>query len=95
MRKGELSRSQIDREWPFQVSLPADQCSGTQYVAIDAFCRDANVSLAPRNYSYRENDVWHVVYCFAVQAHAAAFAARFGDQIIDPATRPRWPGRRR
>jgi hypothetical protein len=27
-RKGELSKSTIDREWPHQVALRADECTG-------------------------------------------------------------------
>ena len=33
-RKGELSKSMVDRRWPHQVALPACRCLGHKYLAI-------------------------------------------------------------
>ena len=88
MRKGELSKTSIDRDWPHQVTMPADRCTGEQHTAIREFCR--GLSLAPRGHTYVEGDAYHNVYCFAVEVEALAFAGRFDGRIMDPATRPRW-----
>ena len=40
MRKGELSKARIDRDWPHQVALPASKCWGSQHLdhAAKVFC---------------------------------------------------------
>jgi hypothetical protein len=81
-RKGEMSRQGIDREWPHQVALPADACSGKQYDEKHGFCRD--LSLCPRGKSFRRDDRDYIVYCFADPAHAELFQRRFGGEAIDP-----------
>jgi hypothetical protein len=91
-RKGELSKSTIDREWPHQVALAASFVAGRNFMAIHHFCRDEDLSLCPRQHFFRRNDRDHVVYCFAVRDHAERFHRRFGGERIDPATRPKWPG---
>ena len=93
MRKGELSSTTIDRDWPHQVTLPASRCTGEQHVRIRAFCAD--LSLAPRGYTYVEGGGYHNVYCFAVIEHAQAFADEFAGRMLETKDRPRWPGRKR
>src|SRR5437870_10877932 len=83
-RKGELSPARVDREWPHQVMLPADQCLG-QHNVIAEFC--ANLSLCPRGHSLVVSDKWHRVFCFAEIAHAEKFQGRFGGEWFDPARR--------
>jgi len=34
----ELSKGTMDRQWPHQVALPADNCTGHNYVTIRLFC---------------------------------------------------------
>jgi hypothetical protein len=91
-RKGELSKSTIDREWPHQVALAASFVAGRNFMAIHHFCRDEDLSLCPRQHFFRRNDRDHVVYCFAERDHAERFLQRFGGELVDPATRPKWPG---
>jgi hypothetical protein len=88
-RRGELSGSEVDRGWPYQVALRAEDCRGTQYRTLHAFCRD--LSLCPRGHSVFHGDEWWEVFCFAEQAHADAFRERFGGAHFDPKDR----GRRR
>jgi hypothetical protein len=38
-RKGEYSKSRLDREFPYQVMLPAERCRGVTGVAIQNFSR--------------------------------------------------------
>ena len=33
------------------------------------------------------------IWCFAEEADVQKFIARFGDEMIDPGDRPRWPGK--
>jgi hypothetical protein len=34
------------------------------------------------------------VFCFAVHEDAERFREHFGGELVDPASRPRWPGSR-
>ena len=92
-RKGELSAAMIDIEWPHQVAIEADRCSGRNWPIVHEFCKP--LSLAPRGHTFLERDRWMNVYCFRERAHADAFVARFGGRIIAPKDRPRWGGRGR
>jgi hypothetical protein len=67
-RKGEYSKSRLDREFPHQVIVPADRCTGANSAVIDSLCR--NLTLGPRHHSIFHQDRWHLVYCFADTAHA-------------------------
>jgi hypothetical protein len=86
-RKGELSPAGIDRGWPHQIVLPADECRGTQYQTIHAFCRD--LSLCSRRHSLFWDDRCWQVFCFSDAAHAEQFRARFGGERFDPKERGR------
>lgn len=92
-RKGELSKAAIDREWPYQVALPAEQVRGSEYVTKHEFCRD--LSLCTRGHTFQRDGRYYVVFCFAEKAHADLFRERFGGECMDPKDRPRWPGSRR
>src|SRR4029078_1513224 len=52
-RKGEISSAAIDRQYPYQVILPAHCYSGTNYRTIHAFC--IGLSLAPRGHAVLKN----------------------------------------
>lgn len=90
-RKGELSSAAIDRQWPHQVSILADKCTGDAFIRIQEFCRP--LTLAPRWHTYVADGCYHSVFCFAEREHAEAFSREFGGALIDPKHRPRWPGR--
>lgn len=89
-RKGELTKPQIDRDWPFQVTMPATDLA-RQHAAILAFCKP--LSLAPRGHTYTANGAYHSVLCFAVEEDADRFAEKFGGARLDPKDRPRWPAK--
>jgi hypothetical protein len=89
-RKGELSPSAIDGEWPYQISLLADDCTGSNYYTVNLFA-DA-LSVCTRGHSCCHDDRWHRVFCFKEKADAEKFQARFGGEWFDPARRGR--GRR-
>ena len=86
-RKGELSSYRVDLQWPYQVLLPASECTGDSYKVIAEFCAD--LSLCSRGHSIVKDDAWHRVFCFAEKAHAEKFQARFGGEWFDPARRGR------
>jgi hypothetical protein len=90
--KGELGKQIIDRDWPHQVALPAARSTGHNDLTIRLFCAD--LTLCPRGHAFRGNGVDMNVFCFAERAHAVRFQARFGGEIIDPKSRPKWPGSR-
>jgi hypothetical protein len=55
-RKGELSPGAIDREWPHQISLLADDCTGANYYTVNLFA-DA-LSICTRGHSYFHEGKW-------------------------------------
>ena len=81
-RKGELSKAQIDRDWPYQVALSADRCTGAQYAIVHGFCND--LSLCPRGHYFRRNDIGFNVFCFAEKEHAEMFRERFVGERVEP-----------
>jgi hypothetical protein len=86
-------KDMIDRDWPHQVALRADYCAGRNYVTIRLFCE--GLSLRPRGYTFRRDDIDMTVFCFADHAHADQFQNRFGGEFIDPKNRPKRPGSKR
>jgi hypothetical protein len=89
-RRSELSPARIDREWPHQIVLKADDCVGENNTAIRTFCAD--LSLCRLGHSYVENDAWMRVFCFAEKAHAEKFQAQFGGAWFDPSRKRRGAG---
>ena len=81
-RKGELSQTTIDREWPFQVAITAETCRGDGYLTTHYFCE--GLSLCPRHRYFRRDDRDYVVFCFAVVADAEVFCARFNGEMVSP-----------
>src|SRR5712671_1666006 len=86
-RKGEITPSTIDREWPHQVALPADQVAGKNYSITQNLCR--GLSLCPRGHTVRRDNITYTVFCFADPAHADLFRERFNGERFDPQDRGR------
>jgi hypothetical protein len=86
-RKGELSSSQIDRQYPHQITIPADWCRGGEYHLVRYFCE--GLSVASRTHHIVMEDQWHLIFCFAVKTDAEKFHMRFGGEWFDPARRGR------
>ena len=87
MRKGELTKSVIDRDFPHQVALPAEQCTGQHGDQHRDFC--AGFALAPRHHTVRRDDRDYLIFCFADRAHADRFRERFSGESFDPKQRGR------
>src|SRR5262245_42545213 len=79
-RKGELSAAAIDRGWPHQVAVPADDCRGSRGRFMDAFCLD--LSVCERHHSVFHEDKWWTIYCLANPEHAEKFRLRFRRRAI-------------
>jgi hypothetical protein len=86
-RKGELTANRVDREWPYQVALHADQVAGKNYSVTHDFCRD--LSVCPRGHSVLRGNVTYIVFCFADAEHAELFRERFNGERFDPKKRGR------
>jgi hypothetical protein len=84
-RKGELSASGIDRDWPHQVALAESQVTGWRHEIVHAFCKE--LSLCPRGHAVYDQNQWWYVFCFAQKADAKKFLQRFGGQRFDPKQR--------
>ncbi|TIP25884.1 MAG: hypothetical protein E5X67_22925 [Mesorhizobium sp.] len=81
------SPARIDRQWPYQVALPDDLCTGRSFTLIREFCEER--SLAPRKrlvqaiWPDHRYENWRL-YCFADEASAQAFLERFPGVMFDP-----------
>jgi hypothetical protein len=91
-RKGELSKSTIDWQWPHQVALQADRCTGAHWTVISEFCKGK--SLCPRGHFFYRDAIGFNVFCFAEREDAELFCARFNGEFVAPAERPKWPRKR-
>jgi len=74
-RKGEISLGRVKREWPHHVAIPADRVMGKGYDLVHGFAK--TLSVGPRTYGFRRDDVDYVAFCFADPAHAQQFRERF------------------
>jgi hypothetical protein len=61
-RKGELSRTTIDRDWPHQLALSAEYLRGKNCIIVQRFCRGLSVCSCNRKY-WREGKEY-LAYCF-------------------------------
>jgi hypothetical protein len=80
-RKGQITRAQLRQWWPHHVVLSADKVKGLRNSTTVHDFANA-LSVAPRTYWLRRDDADYVVFCFAEQEDAQAFAERFGGERL-------------
>jgi hypothetical protein len=74
--EGEITRSDLEREWPHHVALAAEKDGAMVRRIANA------LSVAPLTYTLRRSDKYYVVFCFARAEHAEAFRETFGGERL-------------
>ncbi|MGE4341451.1 MAG: hypothetical protein AB7E55_36715, partial [Pigmentiphaga sp.] len=72
-----INKWTVNQQWPYRVAIRSDQVRGGGYVRVEAYCKARNV--CKRTFHYFDTDARaeRLVYCFADQEEAAAFAQEF------------------
>ena len=86
-RKGELSKSTMDKEWPHHVAHHTPGGGWKRFHDLEAYCYA--VAACPRFHSLAEWSLHHTIFCFREAAHAEDFIALFGGFRIEPSERAR------
>jgi hypothetical protein len=88
-RKGELSKSGIDRGWPYQVAMPERLASREHWRAHHAFIQERGLTISPLGHRFLRDGQWWLVICFGSEGDARTFMDKFGGEYMTPQTRPR------
>jgi hypothetical protein len=78
--KCRVTISQIKRDWPHHVALPAEVVRGVTNMPMYVLAKE--LGGAPRPYRRERDGREVVVFCFTTAEAAQAFAERFGGEIL-------------
>jgi hypothetical protein len=87
-RRREITRGQLNRQWPHHVELPAEALHGAVN-SMRIYALAKGLQGAPRPYRLEREDHDYVVFCFATAEAAQAFHERFGGQLLPVTAKPR------
>jgi hypothetical protein len=83
MRKGEVTKRRIDRDFPYQVAILIPEGGlVARLMAMHKFCDTRSMPYKTRSDLRRDPPADYVRFCFADTAHADAFLAEFGGERI-------------
>jgi hypothetical protein len=77
--RGQISRTLLNREYPHQVLVRADNVAGKTLDKVADF--HVKLGIGTKSRSIRKDDVWYSLYCFADREHAKLFQVLFGGEI--------------
>lgn len=77
--RGQPPRRLIDRQYPHQVLLPAENVGGKNLDLVIIFHAQIDAPIQSRSI-YKE-DRWYALYSFSDPQHAKSFQALFGGEI--------------
>ena len=80
--RGQLSRTLLNREYPHQVLVLAENMRSENVDKVIDF--HAKLGIPTKNRSIRKDDAWYSPYCFADPDHAKLFRAMFGGEAVTP-----------
>jgi hypothetical protein len=83
MRKGEVTKRRIDRDFPHQIAILIPEGGlVARLMAMHKFCDTRSMPYKTRSDLRREPPADFMRFCFADPAHADAFMAEFGGERI-------------
>jgi hypothetical protein len=77
--RGQLSRALLNREYPHQVLVRAENVGGK----VSDF--HVKLGIPTKTRSIRKDDAWYSLHCFADRQHAKLFQAIFGGDVVTQA----------
>ena len=78
-RRGQPSRTVLDREYPHQVLVRAENLGGKTLDKVADF--HVKLGISTKSRSIRKDDAWYTLYCFADPNHAKLFQVMFGGEL--------------
>ena len=78
-RRGQPSRTVLDREYPHQVLVRAENLGGKTLDKVADF--HVKLGISTKSRSIRKDDAWYTLYCFADPNHDKLFQVMFGGEL--------------